>query len=128
MNIVKLCGFALAAAMLAFALKAGDKQLSLCLALSAGAMLLIAVLSSMEKVLEMLLALSGAAGLKSDTLSLIIKLMGMAYITEFGVQACRDADQEGIAMKLSLCGKMAMVVLTLPLLSELSTLVFSLVP
>lgn len=128
MSLLKLCGFALAAAMLALALKAGDKQLSLCLSLSAGAMLLLSAVNGLSAVLQSLGKLLGAANINRDALALIVKLMGMAYITEFSVQACRDAAQEGIALKLLLCAKIAMVILVLPLLEELSSLVIHMVP
>lgn len=128
MGVLKACGFALAAAMLAFALKAGDRQLSLCLSLAAGAMLLLTALTYVGRVVEVMRRMSESAGLKEDSLALVVRLIGMAYVTEFGVQACNDAEETGLAQKLSLCGRAAMAAMTMPLLMELNTLVLSLLP
>ena len=128
MGVLKACGFALAAAMLAFALKTGDRQLSLCLSLAAGAMLLLTALTYVGRVVEAMTRMSKSAGLREDSLALIVRLIGMAYVTEFGVQACADAEEMGLAKKLSLCGRAAMAAMTMPLLLELNGLVLSLLP
>jgi stage III sporulation protein AD len=128
LSIVKAAGFAFVAAILVMAFRQENGQLALCLSLAAGTVLLLTALSGVEKVLSALSNLAGMAGLKSETLALVMKLVGVAYITEFAVQACRDAQAEGIALKLSLCGKVTMLLMTLPLLTELSELVLSLTP
>ena len=126
--IVRAAGFALAAAMLAMALKQEKSQLALCLTLAAGAMLLLTAMDGVSAILNMLGDVAQAAGVKSEALALIVRLVGVSYVTEFAAQACRDAEAEGLALKLSLVGKVLMLVMTLPLLKELTTLVLSLTP
>ena len=73
-------------------------------------------------------SLSERAGIGQQTVTLLLKLIAMAYVTEFAVQACRDAGEDGLAGKAALCGKMLLMVQTLPLIREIGELTFSLIP
>ena len=62
------------------------------------------------------------------TVQMLVRLVGMAYVTEFAAQACRDAGEEGLAAKAALCGKMLLLAQTLPLILEIGDLTLSLAP
>jgi len=124
----KISGFALMAALCAFALKAFHRQAGMAVSLAAGMMLFFFAITQFSRVSATLQQLSAQSSLGSDSLSLLLKLLGMAYIGEFAVQACRDAGEEGLAMKVSLCAKMLLVGKTLPLIREISQLTLSLLP
>lgn len=123
---LRLAGFALTGALIAFALKAVHKQAGMAAALAAGMILFFSAVTRLSQAAEMLQALSRQAGLGDDSLTLLMKMLGMAYISEFAVQACRDAGEEGLAMKMALCGKMLMMGQTLPLIGEIGQLTLSL--
>lgn len=127
-EILKIGGFALMAALCAFALKAFHRQAGMAVALAAGMMLFFYGLGNFSILSSALQQLSRQAGLGSDGMQLLIKMLGMAYIGEFSVQACRDAGEEGLALKASLCGKMLLIAQTLPLIGEISRLTLSLLP
>ena len=57
----------------------------------------------------------------------IIKVIGIAYIVEFGKNVCIDAGQSSIATKLEMAGKVVIVVLTIPLISSLVNVLVGLV-
>ena len=114
------------AALCAFALKAFHKQAGTGVALAAGMMLFFYAVSHLNGVSRALEDLSRQAGMGSESLSMLLRMLGMAYISEFAVQCCRDAGEEGLAMKASLCGKMLLVAQTLPLIGEISRLTVSL--
>ena len=59
---------------------------------------------------------------------LLMKLAAMAYLTEFSVQACRDAGEEGLAARAALCGKALLMAETLPLAARIGELALSLTP
>ena len=97
-------------------------------ALAAGLMLFFSAVSYLSQAVEGIQALSRQAGIEEGALLLILKLMGMAYVTEFAVQACRDAGEEGLAGKAALCGKLLLMAETLPLILEIGELTLSLAP
>ena len=73
-------------------------------------------------------SLGQRAGVGSQTAARLIKMLGMAYITEFAYQACKDAGEEGLAAKAALCGKALLLLETLPLVLEIGDLALSMVP
>ena len=58
---------------------------------------------------------------------LLLKALAVGYLIKIGGDTCRDLGAEGIAAKLELCGRAELLLLSLPLLSELIATAFSLV-
>ena len=125
---LRLAGFVLAAALFAFTLRAAHKAAGAAVALAAGVMLFFFAATQLAPAVEALQSLAQRAGIGADTSALLLKLTGMAYVTEFAVQACRDAGEEGLAEKAALCGKMLLFSQTLPLIVEIGELTLSLTP
>ena len=123
-----MAGFAAVAAMLSFTLRAAHRQCGAAVAMAAGLMLFFFALTQLGAAVETLKTLSVRAGIGQQTVMLLLKLIAMAYVTEFAVQACRDAGEDGLAGKAALCGKMLLMVQTLPLISEIGELTLSLIP
>jgi stage III sporulation protein AD len=57
-----------------------------------------------------------------------MKVMGIAYLTEFGSLICRDAGENAVGSKLELCGKIMVLVLALPIFSAALDMIFDLIP
>lgn len=125
---LRLAGFVLAAALFAFTLRAAHKAAGAAVALAAGVMLFFFAATQLAPAVEALQSLAQRAGIGADTAALLLKLTGVAYVTEFAVQACRDAGEEGLAEKAALCGKMLLFAQTLPLIVEIGELTLSLTP
>ena len=125
---LRAAGFAAAAALAAFALRAAHRQAGAAVALAAGMMLFFAAVTQLGKAAEALESLSKRAGVGQETAGLLLKLLGMAYVTEFAVQACRDAGEEGLAAKAALCGKALLLLETLPLILEIAELTLAMAP
>jgi stage III sporulation protein AD len=61
-------------------------------------------------------------------LQTILKIIGIAYIAEFGAQIVRDAGQEAIASKIELAGKILIMVLAIPIITVIVETVLNLLP
>lgn len=126
--LLKICGFALIAALCALLVNAHQKQAGRMVALCGGLMLLTAVLSQLESVVQSLRRFSEEAGIKSETMGLILRLVAMAYLTEFAAQACRDAGEEGLCAKTALAGKILLAAQTVPLVTEIGRIALGFLP
>ncbi len=125
---VRAAGFAVAAAMICFALRAAHRQAGAAAAIAAGLMLFFAAVTRLSLVVEALRALGEKTGVADGTLPLLMKLTAMAYVTELSAQLCRDAGEEGLALKAALCGKMLLMAQTLPLILEIGEMTLALAP
>lgn len=124
----KICVFALISALCALMVHAHQKQAGQMVSLCAGMMLLSAAVTQITPVVQALQDFSREAGLQSDTIALLLRLISMAYLTEFSVQACRDAGEEGLAQKTALAGKILLAAQTVPLITDIGSLAMDMLP
>lgn len=58
----------------------------------------------------------------------MIKIVGIAYIAEFGSEICKDAGQSAIATKIELAGKVIIAALAFPIIASLLDLIVRIMP
>ncbi len=58
----------------------------------------------------------------------ILKIIGIAYIAEFGSQITKDAGQGAIASKIEMAGKILILIMAIPILTVIIETVISLIP
>ena len=124
---LRYAGFAVTAAMLCFALRSAHRQAGAAAAVAGGLMLFFAAISRLAPAVEALRILGEKTGVADGTLTLLLKLTAVAYVTELSAQLCRDAGEEGLAVKAALCGKMLLMAQTLPLILKIGDMTLSLV-
>lgn len=127
-EVIRWTGFAVAAAMLTMVLRTARKEIGMVAAMAAGVMLLSAVAERAASLLTSIGALAEQARISGDTLALLVKTLGAAYITEFACQACRDAGEEGIAVKVALLGRLLILTLAWPLFESIGRMIMELAP
>jgi stage III sporulation protein AD len=76
-------------------------------------------------VLQTLLTLSEQAGVNIIYLTTIFKMIGIAWLTEFFCQVCRDAGCSALAVKVEFAAKIAILMLTFPVLTAVLESVIS---
>ena len=102
-DIFRMAGFSVIAALIAFTLRAAHRQAGAAAALAAGMMLFFFAVTRLSQAANALRALAEKSGVENEMLMLMLKMVGLAYITEFSVQACQDAGENGLAAKAGLC-------------------------
>lgn len=115
-EVFQLVGLGIVAAILALVLKQHKPELSLFIAIASGVIILLMVTGRLVAVVTVLDDMARRANLDQAHLSVVLKAIGIAYITEFGAQVCKDAGENSIASKIELGGKIIILSLTLPIL------------
>jgi stage III sporulation protein AD len=67
------------------------------------------------------------SGIDSKLIVPVFKVTGLAYITQFSVDACRDAGQSGIASKIEIVGKIMMLAVAVPIATALIRIITSII-
>ena len=67
------------------------------------------------------------AGVGEGYFSVVLKVIGIAYLTQFGAQLCVDAGESAVAAKIELAGKILMMTAAAPVLTGLLDMVIDLV-
>lgn len=97
-------------------------------AMAAGCILLLSALDGMEVVQDYLRRMTALGGIREDYLNTLLKVLGMSYLTELAMQACADLGENGLALKVSLMGKLCVFAITAPMLLSLLEMILELVP
>ena len=127
MEVIKIVGVSIFAVIMIIILKNYRPEMALVLSIITGIGIMLYAISKMSSVISVLNDLVSKSGVNTDFLLIIIKVIGIAYIVEFGKNVCIDAGQSSIATKLEMAGKVVIVVLTIPLISSLVNVLVGLV-
>ena len=127
MEIIKIVGVSIFAVIMIIILKGYRPEMALVLSIVTGIGIMLFAIYKMSSVINILNDLVTKSGINKDFLLIIIKVIGIAYIVEFGKNICIDAGQSSIATKLEMAGKVIIVVLTIPLISSLVNVLTGLV-
>ena len=126
MELLQVVGVASLAAVLVSVLKdSGSKYASVTIC-AAGAILAIYAMLKIKPMIETLSAYLEGYGMGKYT-GVLLKALGIGYLTQIGADICRDLGAESIAGKLELCGHIELLLLCLPLIENLLGISFSLV-
>lgn len=127
MDIFKVVAFSLVATILIVLIKEQRKEIALMLTIIASIGIIVFAIDEISQIINLLSNLTEKSGINKDYLMIIIKVTGIAYIVEFGKNICQDAGQSAIATKLEMAGKVAIVSLSIPILSALLTVLSGMV-
>lgn len=128
MEIIQVVGFALVAAMLVLIVKEQKAIVAFLLAAFAGIVIFLFLIGKITDIVAMLERLADQSNVNMVFFQTILKIIGIAYIAEFGAQVVRDAGQEAIASKIELAGKVLIMVLAIPIISVIIETVLKLMP
>lgn len=128
MDIMQIVGLGLVAAVLAVVLRGNKPEMAMLLSISVGIIIFVAMLGKIGSVLEVLKDLASRANLSMVYLGTILKIVGIAYIADFGAQICRDAGEGAVAGKIEFAAKILVLVLAIPIVVAVLNSLIKVVP
>ena len=120
---MKLAAVAVTAALCATVVRKTAPEVSMVLALAAGALILASSLDALNAVVETMNELSDTAGLSPALLSPVLKTAGIAVMIRVAGEVCRDAKEGGLAAFLEIAGSAAALLTAIPLLKTVLSMI-----
>ena len=127
MKLAALLGIILVVALASVILKQYKPEYSLVLTLVGSAVVLVVVFTAVSPLLDQLKALAERSGVQVEWVKLLIKALGICYLTQFAADSCRDAGQASLAAKAEMAGRVTVLVMSVPMLEQVMELVLKLV-
>ena len=115
----QIAAVGLICAVLSLAVRSWRPEFSIYISAASGLVLFAMVYSQLEGII------SGVSGLFQKSSSagvyfpVLLKVIGIAYLTDFSAQVCRDAGENGIASKVEMAGKIFIFYAALPVFTSL---------
>jgi stage III sporulation protein AD len=127
-EIIQIVGVGLLATVLVLIVKEQKPMFAFLLATFTGIVIFLFLIGKISAVIHMLEDLAVKSNINIIFLKTILKIIGIAYIAEFGAQVVRDAGQESIASKIELSGKILIMVMAIPIITVIIETVVKLLP
>lgn len=128
MDIIKIICIGLIALIVIIIIKQYRPEFAVYVSLIAGALILLLILDKMSGVINLLTNLANKTSINKDFIFLLIKITGIAFLTEFAVSICKDAGESAIATKIDMGGKVMIVAISIPIISSLLETIVKILP
>lgn len=128
MDIIKIIGVGLISLIIIIIIRQYKPEFTLYVSLLAGSIILLFLMDKISGIVDILTSLSNKASIDSEFLTLLIKITGIAFLTEFAVSICKDTGETAIANKVDMGGKVIIVSMSIPIISSLLETVLQILP
>lgn len=126
--IFKIIGIALITVVAALIVKPVRNDFAMLITLVGGVIILALLLSSISSALTLITGIANKTGVNSGLLSIVFKIIGVGYLTEFSASICADAGSASLGDKVLLGGKIVILVMSLPIITNILNIVMELLP
>lgn len=128
MEIVKIIGIAFLALIIVIILKQYKPEFAIYASILAGSVILFISMGKLSGIINLLEDISSKTTINGEFLSILIKITGIAFLTEFAVSVCKDSGETAIANKVDMGGKIIIVAISIPIVSALLETVIKILP
>ncbi|MFD2618338.1 stage III sporulation protein AD [Terrilactibacillus laevilacticus] len=126
-DILQIVGLGLVATFIVLILKEQKPSFAFLLSIFVGALIFLYLIDQIKLVMDMLIEIASSAHLNNVYVETILKIIGIAYIAEFGAQITRDAGEGALASKIELAGKVLILVLAIPIMKAVIQTIIGLI-
>ena len=128
MEIIRIVGIGLLALIIIILLKQYKPEFAIYISLLTGAIILLLLTDQLTGIVNLIQSIAGKANLNSQFLSLLIKITGIAFLSEFAVSICKDSGEGAIASKIELGSKIIIISMSIPIISSLLEIIIKILP
>ena len=129
-TLYKLFGLAIFSVILIMILKKESPESAVTLRMVVGVCLAMAAVSALTPVISYVRELGEGLGVNDDVsraVEIMLKALGISLLTHVCATVCRDAGEGGVAQYVELGGKLEIIILSLPLIKDITDLALELI-
>ena len=118
-EIFKVLGVAIVTAMAVILLRGAKPEFAFVATITGVVVISFFIISSLRGVLSAFQIIVDMTGIENELMRVLLKIVGVGYVTEFGAGLLTDFGSATMADKVLLGGKIVVVLLSLPILQSL---------
>ncbi len=123
MEIFKIIGVAFVTAITAILLKSTKPELSFAVTVTGVIIILVFVADMLQNTVNIIAAIANLTGIENGLVKILLKIVGVGYLTEFSAGILNDFGSNAVADKVILGGKLTILILSLPIIEGVLKLV-----
>ena len=126
MEIIRIAALALTGVLLAALMKSVNRELTIYIILATVVILFVTIIDRLVYVFDFLGDIYDNVAYGRTFFPVILKVLAVAYVTDFTAQLCIDAGEATIGSKVELAGNVIIFCLAMPVLTAVLELIGSL--
>ena len=115
MELMKLCALAVLGVLVALQLKQTRPEYGIYLVVAMGVLIFAYSFGRVREVFEEVMKLGDYLGGSVGYLKILMKVVGISYVCEFGSGICRDAGYGALGEQVEILGKLAVLFTGFPI-------------
>lgn len=127
-EIIKILGIGIVSLILIIILKQYKPEFSIYVSIIAGILIMWLVFDKLTQIINLVQAISTKTNINNKFLGIIIKITGIALVTEFAVSICKDSGESAIANKIELGSEIIIISMSIPIISSLLEIMINILP
>ena len=128
MEVIKIIAIGLIALILIILLKQYKPEFALYISLLTGVLILILVMDKLTGIIQLIQSISNKANINNQFITILIKITGIAFLSEFAVSICKDSGETAIASKIEMGTKIIIISMSIPIISSLLEIIINILP
>ena len=124
-GIIGIAAGGIIAVMLAVIFKKEREVFSVYINIMACIVILIWGLSKLEIIIDAINKLQSHIQINKSYVSILIKIIGITYVTEFSASICKDSGYHAIGEQIELVGKLSILAIGMPIMLALLDTILS---
>lgn len=128
MDIFKILAIALITCVATLIVKQVKPDFASLVTLAGGLVILLMLIDYINQVFDVLKYLVDKTNISPGLFSIVLKIIGIGYLTEFTASICTDSGASSLANKVLLAGKIIILVMSLPILTNIIEIIVGILP
>lgn len=128
MDIIKIVGIGLITVIASMLVKPIKPEVSIIIGLCGGVLILIQTINYVVDIIDAFSSIIDKTGLNTGLLKTLLKIIGVGYLTEFSANLCNDAGSSSVADKILFAGKIIILVMALPIVTNIIEIIVEILP
>ena len=119
MDVIQIGILGVAGALLAVQFNSGKSEYGIYISVALSLVIFFAILGRLEIMIDVIKQINSYNDMDVAYVGTLVKMLGITYVAEFSSSICKDAGYQTIAQQIEIFGKLAILVLSMPVLLAL---------
>ncbi len=121
--IIKIIGIGLISLIAIIIIKQYRPEFAVYISIIAGVLILFVAIDKLSGIVNLLQTISDKSGINKQFLEILLKITGIAFLSEFAISICKDSGESAIASKIEIGTKVAIISMSIPIISNLMQII-----
>ncbi len=125
MDIISICVLGVFAVLGSVAIRKYNGEISALLVLSAVVLMALTALPVLNRLFDSITELTSSVNIKSEYISVLMKSLGICYITQISVDICKENGSQSVASQIEIAGKLIILMMAIPIYGDLISMIYN---